>query len=61
MDWLFYSIRDFLVFAFENGLEPLGNLPNLIYLFIFFGGAIYWMLLQHKLNKKADQDPNQVK
>lgn len=61
MDWLVYPLRDFLVSVFENILVPLGNMPNLIYLFIFSGGFIYWMSLQHKLNKKADSDPNQIR
>jgi cbb3-type cytochrome oxidase subunit 3 len=46
---------------FENTLEPLGNSPNIIFFFIIFGGLVYWMFVQNKLNKKADQDPNQIK
>ena len=61
MDWLFYPIRDFLVFSFENGLEKLENLPNVFYTLLISFGLVYWMFLQHKLNKKADQDPEQVK
>jgi len=61
MDWLVYPLRDFLVSIFENILIPLGNMPNLIYLFIILGGFLYWMSLQHKLNKKADSDPNQIR
>jgi len=61
MDWIIFPLRDFLVSLFENTLEPLGNIPNLIYLIIFSFGACYWMFLQHKLNKKADQNPDQVK
>ena len=61
MDWLFLPLRDLLVFSFENGLEVLQNLPNLFLTLIIYFGLIYWMFLQYKLNKKADQDPNQVK
>jgi len=61
MDWIIFPLRDFFVSLFENTLEPLGNTPNLLYLFILFGGACYWMYLQHKLNKKADQNPDQIK
>ena len=61
MDWLFLPLRDLLVFSFENGLEVLQNLPNLFFSLLISFGLIYWMVLQYKLNKKADQDPNQVK
>ena len=61
MNWLLHPIRDFLIWMFENTLEPLGNSPNIIFFFIIFGGLVYWMFVQNKLNKKADQDPNQIK
>ena len=61
MDWLVYPIRDTLVWLFENTLEPLGNYPNLIYLFLLLGGSAYWMFVQHKMNKVAENDPNQIK
>ena len=61
MDWLFLPLRDLLVFSFENGLEVLQNLPNLFFSLLISFGLIYWMFLQYKLNKKADQDSNQVK
>tara|TARA_B100000900_G_C20502864_1_gene684542 strand:+ start:183 stop:368 length:186 start_codon:yes stop_codon:yes gene_type:complete len=61
MDWLVYPIRDFLVWMFENTLEPASNYPNLIFSLLLLFGATYWMLLQHKLNKKADSDPDQIK
>ena len=61
MDWLAYPLRDFLVWLFENIWEPLSNSPNTLFFFIFIVGATYWLLLQHKLNKKAEADPNQIK
>ena len=61
MDWLVYPLRDGIVWLFENTLEPLGNYPNLIYLILLFFGAGYWMVKQHKLNKAAENDPNQIK
>jgi|TARA_Y100000385_G_scaffold211931_1_gene220019 hypothetical protein len=61
MNWLLHPIRDFLIWMFENTLEPLGNSPNIIFFFTIFGGLVYWMFVQNKLNKKADQDPNQIK
>ena len=61
MDWIVYPARDFLVWVFENSLEPLGNLPNIIFSLIFFFGAAYWLFSQNKLNKKAEADPSQIK
>ena len=61
MNWLLIPIRDFLVWMFENTLEPLGNTPNTIFFFVFLGGGIYWMFLQKKLNKNADSDADQIK
>ena len=56
-----HPIRDFLIWMFENTLEPLGNAPNTIFICIIVGGLVYWMFVQNKLNKKAEQDPNQIK
>ncbi len=61
MDWILVPVGELLVWLFENTLEPLGDHPNTIFLLLGFGGATYWMLLQHKLNKKADNDPDQIK
>ena len=61
MEWIFFPIRDFFVLLFESILEPLGNTPNLLYLIILLGGACYWMYLQFKLNKKAEETPGQIK
>tara|TARA_B100000963_G_scaffold268587_1_gene236730 strand:+ start:43 stop:228 length:186 start_codon:yes stop_codon:yes gene_type:complete len=61
MDWILAPVGELVVWLFENTLEPLGDHPNTIFLLLGFGGATYWMLLQHKLNKKADNDPDQIK
>ena len=61
MDWLVYPLRDFLVWLFENTLEPAGNNPNTVYILVIMFGLTYWMFVQNKLNKKADADPNQIK
>jgi hypothetical protein len=53
MDALIYLLRDFFVFLFENTLEPLGNLPNLAFIVLLFGGLIYWLKWQGKYNKEA--------
>ena len=37
MDWLVYPLRDSLVWLFENTLEPLGNNPNTLFLFLMLG------------------------
>jgi cbb3-type cytochrome oxidase subunit 3 len=61
MNWLLYPIRDFLKWLFENTLEPLGNTPNTIFFFVFLSGGIYWMFVQNKLNKKSENDADQIK
>ena len=61
MNWLLYPIRDFLKWLFENTLEPLGDTPNTIFFFVFLSGGIYWMFVQNKLNKKAENDADQIK
>ena len=61
MNWLLHPIRDLLIWMFENTLEPLGNTPNIIFISLILGGLVYWMFVQNKLNKKAEQDPNQIK
>lgn len=61
MDWLAYPLRDIIVWSFNNLLEPLGNYPNMIFFFIMFFGACFWLTVQHKMNKKADQNPDQIK
>ena len=61
MNWILEPIKDLLVWLFENTLEPLSDYPNTIFLLLGFGGATYWMLIQNKLNKKAEQDPDQIK
>ena len=61
MDWIAYPLRDLFVWLFENILEPLGNYPNMIFFFLMFGGACYWMYVQHKMNKAAENNPDQIK
>ena len=61
MDWLAYPLRGLLVWLFENTLEPLGNYPNILFLLLMLGGAGYWMFVQHKMNKAAENNPDQIK
>ena len=53
MNWLLHPIRDFLIWMFENTLEPLGNAPNTVFICLILGGLVYWMFVQNRLNKKA--------
>jgi hypothetical protein len=46
---------------FENVMEPLGNLPNLLFLIGLFVGLFVWLGMQKKFNAQADADPNQIK
>ena len=58
---IFYGIKDVCYWAFENTLEPLGDMPwraTLVFGFVAFG---YWMKRQVDYNKQAEADPNQIK
>lgn len=58
---VFYGIKDIAYWAFETTLEPIGDsfwMLVLVFGFVCFG---YWMFLQAKYNKIAENDPNQLK
>ncbi len=61
MDALVYILRDIFVFLFENTLEPLGDLPNLIFLILLFVGLFVWLKMQAKYNAEAEANPDQIK
>jgi hypothetical protein len=61
MDALVYILRDIFVFLFENTLEPLGDLPNLIFLILLFVGLFLWLKMQGKFNAEAKANPDQIK
>jgi len=61
MEWLTTPLADLLVWTFETFLEPAGNLPNTLFTLLGFGGLFYWLNLQSKYNKKAEQESNQLK
>lgn len=42
-------------------LEYFENLPNYAFIIIGFIGMIYWLILQKRYNKQADQNPDQIK
>lgn len=61
MDALVYILRDIFVFLFEYTLEPLGDLPNLIFLILLFVGLFVWLKMQAKFNAEAEANPDQIK
>ena len=61
MDSLVYLLRDIFVWTFENTLEPLGDLPNLIFLILLFVGLFVWLRMQGKFNAEAEANPDQIK
>lgn len=50
---LLYQIADFLEWTFVTFLEPLGNIPNTIFILIGFAAVFYWLYLQGRYNKEA--------
>ena len=49
-----YNVGDLFQWIFLNVLEPLGNMPNLLFFFIMLAGLFYWMfVVQKKYTKKA--------
>jgi hypothetical protein len=61
MDSLVYLLRDVFVWLFENTLEPLGNLPNAVFLLLLFVGLFVWLKMQAKYNAEAESNPDQIK
>lgn len=61
MQWLTDPLGDFFVWSFDTFLVPFGNMPNLAFLIIGFVGLFYWLRLQAKWNKQADENSNQIK
>lgn len=41
--------------AFFNVFEKLGNVPNYFFIVVGFLGLFYWLNMQKKLNKKAQE------
>lgn len=50
-----YLIGDVFEWSFQI-LEVLGNLPNYLYGVLMFGGLIFWLLWQKKMNAEAKQN-----
>ncbi len=47
---------NFIVWSFENILENLGNLPNVLFVLIGFVGLFYWLKTQGNYNTKAEKE-----
>ena len=58
---IIYGIGDLCYWAFENTLEPLGDMPWMVVLVFGFVAFGYWMKRQMDYNKQAEADPNQIK
>lgn len=66
MQYIVEPIAALIKWTFDNILVPIGELPalinpNNIFIIIGFIGMFYWLFLQSKYNKKAAEDPNQIK
>jgi len=61
MDGLVFLLRDVFVWLFENTMEPLGNIPNGIFLVLLFVGLFVWLKMQAKYNAEAEANPEQIK
>lgn len=61
MDALVFILRDIFVFLFESTLEPLGDIPNLLFLISLFVGLFVWLKMQAKFNAEAEANPDQIK
>jgi hypothetical protein len=60
MDYFFIPLAKFFQWSFGI-LESLGNTPNKIFIVGGFVGLAYWLWLQGKYNKEAENNPNQLK
>jgi hypothetical protein len=56
MSWneLVYGLGDLLEATFEI-LPPLGNIPNILFTAVIFGGFVFWLLELKKYKTKAKQ------
>jgi len=58
---IFYAIGDGAYWLFQNTLEPIGDYFWMAVLVFGFVAFAFWMRLQAKYNKIAENDPNQRK
>lgn len=50
-----YALGDILEASFAI-LPPLGNIPNILFTLVIFGGLVYWMLELRKYKNEADKN-----
>lgn len=55
------SIGDFILWTTELLFENIGNLFNDSMIVLGFIGLFIWLRIQHKYNKEAENNPNQLK
>lgn len=48
-----YALGDVFSWLFENTLEPLGNIPNNLFIVLGFVGMFIWLNMQKKFNAEA--------
>ena len=51
-----YCLGDIFTWIFENTLEPLGNIPNWIFIILGFIGLFIWLKMQSNFNAEAKQN-----
>ncbi|MFT4660008.1 MAG: hypothetical protein ACI8XB_000264 [Patiriisocius sp.] len=51
-----YSLGSAIEWTFINVLEPLGNIPNNLFIVIGFAALAYWIYLQRQYIAKAKKD-----
>ncbi len=61
MQYIVEPIAALILWTFHTLLEPLGRLPtffnpNTIFIVMIAAGLLYWLMLQQKYNKKAEQE-----
>lgn len=57
MSWndFVYGLGDLFEATFQI-LPPLGNLPNVLFTLVIFGGLVYWMGQLNKYKKEAKRN-----
>ena len=49
-------IGELLVWTFENLLEPVGNMPNVLFTILGFAGILIWLRWQKRYNEIAERN-----
>lgn len=55
------AVGDFILWTTEILFENIGNLFNNAMIILGFIGLFIWLRTQHKFNKEAQNNPNQLK